>query len=180
MLKYLKDEDPKNCITKQVDLGELFFFSLKRYLKGKVEETCGCIGFLSLEEDGTYVLNVEKIVEGSKIFVLDHHRIVVTGYYPTSNFFNGEFSASLLTSDGVITLDADHFIGVKDGKIDELSAEEVLSVLSSYGTEKSPSYSSLRLNPVSKKPSRPRKGTVIYNKTTDNVEVFNGKEWRDL
>jgi hypothetical protein len=105
---------------------------------------------------------------------------LISPFIPDKLFFTGEFSRSILTSDGVITLDQDQFIGVRDGLIEELDVQEVLEIISKGETETSPLFSSLRLKPVSKRPVRPRTGTIIYNKNNNKIEAYNGKDWIEL
>lgn len=165
-----------NCITKSVEIGESFFFSIILYHNKVQQQTSYCIGHLTKDGD-TFVLNIEKQIDGSRIYPEDHHRFLVTPYFPTNNFFNENFSRSVLTSDGVITLEQDQFIGVRDGLIEELDVQEVLDIIAKGSCETSPLYESLRLKPVSKRPKRPRTGTIIYNKNNNKLEVYNGQEW---
>jgi len=167
------------CLSTVVDLQEKFFFSLSRFFKGSFQERCDCIGFLSKDQD-VFVLNIEKIINGNKLYPELHHRFLVTPLIPDKLFFTGEFSRSILTSDGVITLEQNQFIGVRDGLIEELDVQEVLEIISNGETETSPLFSSLRLKPVSKRPSRPRTGTIIYNKNNNKIEAYNGKDWTEL
>lgn len=170
------NQDPQRCITQTIPINEQFFFSIVRFFQKRREEQCDCIGHLS--KDGEiFVLNIDKIINGNRIYPENHHRFLITSYFPTNNFFNENFSRSILTSDGVITLEQDQFIGVKDGLIEELDVQEVLDIISTGKSDTSPLFSSLRLNPVSKRPARPRKGTIIYNKNNNTLEIYNGQEW---
>lgn len=167
------------CLTKSVSLEEQFFFSIVRYFNKMRDEQSNFIGHLTKDED-KIVINIDKFLSGSRIYPEEHHRFLVTPFYPDSVFFTDEFSRSVLTSDGVITLEQDQFIGVKDGLIEELDVQEVLEIISKGKADTTPLYSSLRLNPVAKRPTRPRKGTVIYNKNNNKIEVYNGQEWTEI
>jgi hypothetical protein len=167
------------CITKCVELEEQFFFSILRFFKKKYQERCDCIGHLTKDGD-IFVLNIDRIIGGNKLYPEDHHRFLIVPLIPDKLFFNNDFSRSVLTSDGVITLEQDQFIGVRDGLIEELDVSEVLEIIAKGKTETSPLFSSIRLNPVTKRPTKPRKGTIIYNKNSDKMEVYNGQEWIQL
>lgn len=178
--RYIKScTDDSHCITKTVALEERFFFSIIRYFNKRQDERCDCIGYLTKNGE-KFVINIERIISGNKIYPEGHHRFLIVPLCPDKLFFNSDFERSILTSDGVITLEQNQFIGVRDGLIEELDAEEVLEIISKGKTETSPLYSSLRLNPVTKRPSRPRKGTVIYNKNNDKLELYNGQEWIEI
>lgn len=177
---YIKslDHDSK-CITKTVEINEKFFFKIIRYFNKMQHEKCSCIGYLS--KDGEkFILNIEKVIDGNSIYPEQQHRFLITSHFPTNNFFNENFSRSILTSDGVITLEQDQFIGVRDGLIEELDTQEVLDIIAKGKCETSPLFSSLRLNPVVKRPKRPSKGTIIYNKNNNKIEMYNGQEWIEL
>jgi len=169
----------EQCITKTVPINEQFFFSISLYHNKVQQENCNCIG--TLDKDGDkYVLNIKKIVGGDKIYPESHHRFLITSYFPSKNFFSGEFYRSVLTSDGVITLEENQMIGVKDGLIEELDVNEILEMLSKAKTEKSPSYKQVKLQSSRKRPSRPTKGTIIYNEITDEFEVYGKNGWRKI
>lgn len=172
-------DDHSRCITKTVELNEKFFFSIKRYFNKKEFEKCGCIGYLTKDGD-KFILNIEKVIDGNTIYPEQQHRFLITSFFPSNNFFNEQFARSILTSDGVITLEQDQFIGVRDGLIEELDVQEVLDIIAKGSCETSPLFSSLRLNPVTKRPKRPRKGTIIYNKNNDKLELYSGQEWIEL
>lgn len=169
----------EQCITKTAPINEQFFFSILLYHNKVEQEKCDCIGTLDKDDD-TYVLNVERIIDGNKIYPESHHKFLITSYFPSKNFFNGGFYRSVLTSDGVITLEDNQMIGVKDGLIEELDVNEVLTMLSKSKTEKSPSYKQVKLQPSRKRPSRPTKGTIIYNEVADEFEVYGKNGWRKL
>lgn len=176
-IKSLGHDD--KCITKSVEINEKFFFTIIRYHEKVQQEKCGCVGYLT--KDGEkFILNIDDYIDGNKLYPESHHRFLITSYFPTNNFFNERFSRSILTSDGVITLQDDQFIGVRDGLIEELDVQEVLHIIAKGKCETSPLFSSLRLNPVAKRPARPRKGTIIYNKNNNKIELYNGQEWIDL
>jgi hypothetical protein len=167
------------CITQSVPIGEQFFFSIVLYHNQKHQETCDCIG--TLEKDGDiFTLNILKIIGGDKLFPEDHHRFLITSYFPSKNFFSGEFYRSVLTSDGVITLEDNQMIGVKDGLIEELDVNEILDMLSKAKTGRSPSYRQVKFQPLRKRPARPSKGTIIYNEVADEFEVYGKNGWRKL
>lgn len=173
---YAKDS---KCITQSVALEEKFFFSLEKYFRGNIVEQSKCFGHLT--QDGpTFILNINGIFSGSHLYPDPNDSLFVTPFAPDNIFFAGIFPRSILTSDGVITLEQDQFIGVKDGLIEELDVQEVLDIISKGQAEKSPLFSSLRLNPVAKRPARPRKGTLIYNKNNNTIEVYNGQEWKEV
>jgi len=171
--------DSGGCITKCVEPGEQFFCSILRFFKQRQQEQCDCIGHLT-KDGNIFVLNIDRIIGGNKLYPEDHHRFLIVPLIPDKLFFNNDFSRSVLTSDGVITLEQDQFIGVRDGLIEELDVSEVLEIIAKGKTETSPLFSSIRLNPVTKRPTKPRKGTVIYNKNSDKMEVYNGQEWIEL
>ena len=139
----------EQCITQSVQVGEQFFFSIVLYHNKKQQDKCDCIGTLEKDDD-IFVLNVLKIIGGDKLFPEDHHRFLITSYFPSQNFFSDEFDRSVLTSDGVITLQDNQMIGVKDGLIEELDVNEILTMFSKAKTEKSPSYKQVKLQSLRK------------------------------
>ena len=156
-----------------------FFFQLSRYFNGKLDENTGYYGYLTKDGDAT-VLKTEKVIEGREIFPNYYHVFLVTPYFPSRNFIFNEFDRAILTSDGLITLDDNQMIGVKDGCIEELDTEEVLDMLSRAKTEKSPSYQQVRLQSVTKRPKRPSRGTIIYNELSDQYEVYCKNGWKKI
>lgn len=174
-----KSMTSERCITQTIPINSRFLFKISLYHNKKLCEECACIGFLTKDKD-THILNIEKYVEGNKIYPESHHRFLITSYFPSNNFFNHSFERSVLTSDGVITLDKNQFIGVKDGLIEELDVKEVLDILSSAKTEKSPSYKQVRLQSVRTRPARPTRGTIIYNELADEFEVYGKNGWRKI
>lgn len=171
--------ESEECLTKHVEIGEFFFFSILRYFKQQETARHDCIGHLTKDGD-KFILNIDKIIDGGNIYKEDHHRFLITPLCPDKFFFTRGFSRSILTSDGVITLEQDQFIGVRDGLIEELDVQEVLDIIAKGKCETSPLFSSLRLDPVVKRPKRPSKGTIIYNKNNNKIEIYNGQEWIEL
>ena len=169
----------ETCISQAIPPNERFFFNITLYFNKKRQETCSCIGFVTHEGE-VHVLNIESIIDGTEIYPEDHHKFLITPYHPSKNFFDGDFERSILTSDGVITLEDNQLIGVRDGKIEELDVLEVLDILSKGKTEKSPSYKQVRLQSVRKRPARPARGTIIYNEIADEFEIYGKNGWRTI
>jgi hypothetical protein len=167
------------CATKEISENEKFFFTLKRFLERRLAEESSYIGFF--EKTGEKViLHTERLVSGIGISPQENQKFLICPYFPEKIFFDNDFSRSILTSDGVITLGEDQFVGVRNGLIEELDVGEVLDIISKGETEKSPVFESLRLKPVTKRPSRPREGAVIYNKGSKKLEFYNGKDWSEI
>jgi hypothetical protein len=116
--------------------------------------------------------------------------IVLLTYYPEN------YQGALLVPNSVITsssnlvqlttLPNNSLLGRLDGDIEAVTFHElqesapfvdvVKKVLKAIGTVFA---KALTLSPR-KRPKRAQKGTLIYNKDTDCVEVYNGTEWRSI
>ena len=177
---YLKNDSiPKCCITQSIGIEERFFFNMTFYHNKKQQEECAGIGYIT-KVDNVFVFNIEKIIAGNKLYPESHHKFLITTYFPSQNFFTSDFNRSILTSDGVITLEDDQLIGVRDGNIEELDVSEVLTMLSKGKIEKSPLYRQVRIQSSRTRPSRPVKGTIIYNEVSDEFEVYGKNGWRKI
>lgn len=167
------------CLTKQVLEGEPFFFGVTHYLVGLVSNTSHYYGqFETL--DGILTLKITHKVSGARYNHRSGDKVLIFSYQPTDLSFLPSHRCSILTSDALICLEKDSYIGYKDGHVDELSASELLKQLSGHDTERSPHYKRVELSPLTRRPARPRQGTLIFNKVSKKLEYFNGKTWQTL
>lgn len=167
-------------IRDNVPLGTPFFYSATYFLARIVISSCQCIGYLRESEDGGIELVEQLRVSGDILQLVDGDRVLVSNFQPNSFSFIPGYESSILTSDGLIILDPGSFLGNADGVIDGVSAEQVLDQFSDLEVDRSPSYSSLTLNPVSVRPTNPRNGTLILNSSTGKLEVFFNQQWETV
>lgn len=176
---HIKSSNPTPCITQCAPIETRFFFKMLRFHNKIPSGTCGAFGFLQKNGDQVELV-VEKVIQGNRFFPELQEKFLVSSFSPPQDFFNDYFDRSILTSDGVITLSDNQFVGVKDGLIEELDVQEVLDIISKGKTEKSPLYKQVRLQSLRKRPARPARGTIIYNEVADEFEVYGKNGWRTL
>jgi hypothetical protein len=179
VLQYL-EEGPILHITDSVQLNSPFFYSVTYFLARIVISSSQCIGYLELSDDGGVELVETLRVSGDLVQLSDGDRVVISSFQPNNFSFIPGYESSILTSDGLIILSNGSFLANKDGVIDGITSEEVLEQLSLISTDKSPSYSSLTLQPVSVRPEDPREGTLILNQNTGKLEVFMNQSWTQV
>lgn len=167
------------CLTKAVNVEEPFFFGVSTYRIGLLENTSNYIGqFETL--DGILTLKTTRLVNGQRYRYRDDEKVLIFSYQPTDLSLFPDYKCSILTSDALICLEEDSYIGYKDGHVDELSASELLEQLSNHEAERSPHYERVELSPLTRRPKRPRQGTLIFNKVSKKLEFFNGKSWQTV
>ena len=166
------------CLTEQVDEGDLFFFGIRLYEEGTAVRTWYYTGHLK-SIDGEKTIFPEERTEGFALGLSNGHHVLLFPYRPTDLSFLG-LHCSVMTSDALLTVEPDTYIGYKDGCIDVLTADELLDQLSKHGAKKSPSFEELSFKPVHSRPRRPRTGTLIYNTVLGALELFDGTSWRTI
>jgi hypothetical protein len=163
------------CLSKQVPEKQQFFFGVSLYQNGVAQKTSYQTGQFE-----NCVLKPSTHVGGDRLRLNDGDHVLVFSYKPTDLSFLPEHSCSILTSDAVLILEKDQYIGFKDGHIDVLSAKDLLEQLKDYAASSSPSYQKINIEPVKSRPKRPRQGTIIYNKIINKLELYDGKSWRTI
>ncbi len=167
------------CLTKEVAEGEPFFFGVTHYSIGLVSNTSNYYGqFETL--DGILTLKITHKISGARYQYRDGDKVFIFSHQPTDLSLLPDHRCSILTSDALICLEEDSYIGYKDGHVDELSASELLEQLSRHDAERSPHYERVELSPLTRRPKRPRQGTLIFNKVSKKLELFNGKSWQTM
>lgn len=175
---YLESSD-QPCLTTLVEDGEPFFFSMSRYFGGQPINQSSHIGHLESVGKKKALMVKEKI-SGDRISPLDGDTFLIYAYQPTNLSFLPDHHCSVMTSDAMITLEEDTYIGFKEGHIDSLTADELLEQLSHYESERSPTFKRVQLSPTLSRPDRPLAGTLIMNKFSKRLEYFDGKSWRTV
>ena len=167
------------CLTKSVGEGEPFFFGVSVYSIGNIANTSHYIGqFETL--DGILTLQTRQLIEGQNYKYGHDQKVLIFAYQPSDLSLLPSYTCSVLTSDALICLEEDSYIGYKDGHVDELSASELLEQLSRHDAERSPHYERVELSPLTRRPKRPRQGTLIFNKVSKKLELFNGTSWQTV
>lgn len=164
------------CITKQVQERERFFLALSHWsgLRVQVHQSIH-IGHL---EGKTLIL--DKQLSGDNPRFDTGAPLLIYSVIPTDHSFLQDHPCCILTADGMLTLEKDTFIGLKDGHIDTLTPDELLEQLSRGKADRSPHWKQVQLSPLTKRPSKPTKGTMIYNEISKGLEFFDGKTWRKV
>lgn len=172
MVKTAREE---NCLPTQVPQNKLFFFKLYNFSHpyGRTVWECECFG----SHDGETLNIARQLSNTSRI---PHDTLWVTTYSPSDFFFIDGDECSILTSDGVVLLQEDMYITQKGGKITEISTEDMLTHLGRQTTQKSVISKELRLEPLKTRPSKVRKGTIIYNAIKNKLEFWDGDSWSEL
>lgn len=163
------------CITERVQEGEHFFLAVSHWYARVQGIYTEYIGHL---EGKTLILD-EKIA-GDSPRHQNGDNLLIYSIQPRDLSFLQDHPCCILTADGMLTLEKDTFIGFKDGRIDTLNADELLSQLSKGKSERSPYFSRVEFSPLQKRPSKPTKGTMIYNEISKGLELFDGKSWRKV
>ena len=166
------------CLTKQVDEQEKFFFGISLSLNGTPVQTSYYVGHLECV-DGEITIVPEEQVWGDRLRLTNGDHVLLFAHRPTDLSFL-DHHCSVMTSDALLALEPDTYIGYKDGHIDILSADELLDQLSRHEVERSPSFEELSFKPVYSRPSRPLTGTLIYNTISKALELFDGTSWRTI
>ena len=166
------------CLTEQVDEGDLFFFGIRLHEEGTTLSTSFYTGHLK-SVDGEKTIVPKEQVGGDYLHLINGDRVLLFTHRPTDLSFL-DLHCSVMTSDALLTLEPDTYIGYKDGCIDVLTADELLDQLSKHGAKKSPSFEELSFKPMHSRPRRPRNGTLIYNTVLGALELFDGTSWRTI
>jgi hypothetical protein len=175
---FLKVGHP-DCIIKSVKEGEPFFCSVGLMLGRDLVEESHAIARVVHDPKGCR-LSIDRYL-GRKHWNPQHgDKFVIGAYQPTNTSYLPHLGCSVMTSDGLICLEEDQYIGVKDGEIVELSATELLEQLSKHKAARSPRYEAVEVAPTRVRPSRPRAGTIIHNQVTGKLEVFTNNKWKAL
>jgi len=178
-LKRAIGETDVPCLTTQVEDGEPFFFSLSMRYGAQHLYSGSYIGHFEPADDGKTLVPDEKVA-GDAVSLIDGDHFLIHSYQPTDLFFLADHSCCVLTSDSMISLEKDTYLGYKEGHIDSLSADELLEQLGRYETGRSPNYQRVHLSPLTQRPSKPVEGTLISNKISNCLEYFDGKNWRKI
>ena len=172
-------ESPTPCLTTQIENGKPFFVALARTLGHQNIWTSSHIGhFESTEDEKTLVLT--RLIAGDKFSPYDGDNYLIYAYQPSSPFILSDHDCCIMTSDAMITLEKDTYIGFKEGHIDSLTADELLEQLGNYEAGRSPTYKRVHLSPLTQRPAKPVEGTLISNKISDCLEYFDGNNWRKI
>ena len=174
-LGIMKFNEATPCISEVIPEGQQFFFSLFSYARKRESGEFTGIGVFN----GKTFTVVEFFSENTWDDT-PQPSYMLRGFHPPANNIFAKHKNAVLTSDGLIILEKDHFLANKGGAIEECSPQDALNILSKYKTPASPSFSRLKLAPSSSRPKKPSKGAVIFNDNTGKLEIFTGKEWKTI
>lgn len=175
---YLDNSDLP-CLTTLVEEGDPFFVSVDFYLGRQPIARSSHVGHIKTVDDKK-TLVLEENICGDRHLMQDGDHYLIYAYQPSNLSFLPDHPCSVMTSDAMITLEKDEYIGYKEGHIDSLTADELLEQLGRHSTERSPEYERVQLSPVWSRPDRPVEGTFIYNRISERLEYFDGTFWRTL
>lgn len=176
---YIAQTEGVNCLTKAVCENEPFFCSISYLLGPSLVDQVTCVARLVRDGDFFKVVQ-DTMLSGDRMIRNDGDKAILSAYHPTSISYIPKFDCCLMTSDGLICLEEDSYIGYQDGHIQELSAQELLDQLAKYKVERSPRYRSVTIEPHKTRPPKPRRGTVIINEVTGKLEAFIGNQWKTI
>lgn len=167
------------CLTKQISINQPFFCNISKY--NQRVRTCNsfCVSHFVREGDNLALVPGYQ-TGGDRLRLTDGDSVLVNSHKPKDFSFLPNHSCSILTSDALLVLEKESFIGFKNGHIDILGPEEVLEQLSSHVARNSPSFEQVHVEPTSSRPRTPRRGTLIFNKLTSTLELFNGESWKTV
>lgn len=174
--RFLENSDSP-CLTTLVDDFEDFFLSVNFCLGGQPISQSSHVGYLT-SDGNKKTLFLTELIAGIRPAPQDGDHFLIYSYQPTNLSFLPDHTCSVMTSDALITLEKDEYIGYKEGHIDSLTADELLEQLGRYKAEQSPLYERLQLSAVYSRPDRPVEGTLILNKISNRLEFFDGISWR--
>lgn len=109
----------------------------------------------------------------------ENSKLTVSNYKPELNKCKSFFHNAIFTTDSVIELGPNSFIYCDaDGDIREGNARDLSGLLNS---QKKPlaADNGVYFSPSSR-PKKPRTGTVIFNKRSGELELYNGTEWKEI
>ena len=175
---YLSNSDHP-CLTTLVEDEEPFFVAVNFCLGGQPISQSTHVGHFQTA-DGKKTLVIDEDIAGDRILKRDGDHLLIYAYQPSNLSFLPNQHCYVMTSDALITLEKDEYLGYKEGHIDSLTADELLEQLGRYTTGRSPAYERVQLSPVWSRPDRPVEGMFIYNKISQRLEYFDGTFWRTL
>jgi hypothetical protein len=177
--RHLENQDLP-CLTTLVNDNELFFVTISNTNKHPGSSTSWTqesshIGYLEEKK-----LILTQKLKGDSYRFVDGQNFLVYAHQPTDFTSLDNHSCCLMTSDAMISLDEDTYVGYKDGHISTLTASELLDQLSKHKVEKSPSFKQVRLSAAAKRPARAVRGTLIYNEKADELEFYGRSGWQRI
>lgn len=164
----------ENCISQAVDPGELFFFRISRFANRRETLESKYYGFLE-KSDHCFVLKITEYIDGPLVSLDLDETYLISGFHPYDVTPRAtEFDNFVLTSDHLLSIGKDQFLGFKNGEIDALDPDEVVQCLS--GSK----FQDIKLQKLKSRPKRPQQGTLIFNELSGNLEFYVNKQWKTL
>ena len=164
----------ENCITQAVEPEELFFFRISRFKNRREPLESKYYGFLK-KSDHCFVLNITEYIDGPLVSLDLDETYLISGFHPYDVTPRAtEFDNFVLTSDHLLSIGKNQFLGFKNGEIDALDPDEVVQCLSSS------KFHDIKLQKRKARPKRPQQGTLIFNELSGTLEFYVNKQWRTL
>jgi hypothetical protein len=175
MVAFLSVSDnQRECISVCVAENEPFFCRIILFQNGKQINQAD---FVAHYANGRIV--TDEAISGQRVNYEDEDKVLIFPYYP-DNFTLYEHDQCIFTSDGLVELEQNTLLGIKDGRLDKLDADEVLKQLAAGAGANSPSYEVVKMVPTPTRPKRPKEGMMILNKVTGKLEVYSNKKWKSI
>ena len=104
--------------------------------------------------------------------------LCVTTFYPETLSEATLLPNTLWFSGGLALLEEGGILLWDENDLSPAKPEKILKFLSKSSAQLS--VGSLQVKPVKKRPTRSKKGTIIFNELTGQFEGYDGKKWRNL
>lgn len=160
----LSKANPECCdLCNHVEKGENFFF--KYVTKDKLVALCvGQMGNDFVEYSTLYWLPDKNTVSRIQPRVIDEDEpIVIHEWFPEGY----ETPNTVRTSSGDIVITNNHILTAVNNKLDSISIHDLKNDYLSF-------------SPLTKRPQRPKQGTIFFNKNKKCLECYDGSTWRAL
>ena len=188
--RLITDEFEDYCLTHTISLGQKFLYQLEHHsgLDAAVAE-CG-VGTLKKRKKDIILERQTALIhkyESGPIPARDESEFLdfppdtplcVTTFYPKTLEEATLIPNTLWFSGGLALLEEDGILLWVEGELSPAKPEKILKFLSKSSAQLS--VGSLQVKPVKKRPTRSKKGTIIFNEITEKFEGYDGKKWRNL
>ena len=178
------------CLTKTIPLGQKFLYQVE--LHSPVNGFMACCGVGVLKKNKKDIILERQIAllqlydsgpssprkPSDFLEFSDGSALCITTFYPKTLSEATLLPNTLWFSGGLALLEDSGVPLWDEGDLSPAKPERVLKFLSKSSAQLS--VGSLQVKPVKKRPTRSKKGTIIFNEIEGTFEGYDGKRWRSL
>ena len=184
------DDVEDYCLTKAVPIGQRFLYKVEIHnsINGYMAD-CG-VGVLKKSKKSVILerqIALMQIYDSGPVparspedFMWIEHKdpLCITTFYPETLSEATLLPNTLWFSGGLALLEEGGILLWDEDDLSPAKPEKILKFLSKSSAQLS--VGSLQVKPVKKRPTRSKKGTIIFNELTGQFEGYDGKKWRNL